>query len=145
MRVSTRGRYALRFLIDLAERESRGYISLKEVADRQSVSKKYLEQIVPVLNIAGLLKTNRGYRGGYTLARPASEITVADVLEATEGSLMPVPCLDNEVPGCENKRSCTTFSMWEGLGNVVKSYLSGVTIEDLVREERSKSYDDYCI
>ena len=100
MRVSTRGRYALRFLIDLAERESRGYISLKEVADRQSVSKKYLEQIVPVLNIAGLLKTNRGYRGGYTLARPASEITVADVLEATEGSLMPVPCLDNEVPGC---------------------------------------------
>lgn len=83
MKVSTRGRYAIRFLIDIGEREEQGFITLKEIADRQDISRKYLEQIVPILNQAGLLKANRGYKGGYRLGRPADEITVADVLKAT--------------------------------------------------------------
>lgn len=145
MRISTRGRYALRFMVDLAERDMLGYISLKDVAERQSISKKYLEQIVPILNTAGLLKTNRGYRGGYSLSKPADQITVADVLVATEGALMPVPCLEKDPGGCGLKCNCPTYSLWEGLAKTVYDYLSGITIADLVKEEREQMFNDYCI
>lgn len=145
MKVSTRGRYALRFLVDMAQREERGYISLKEIADRQSISKKYLEQIVPILNQAGLLKTNRGSRGGYCLARPPKDITVADVLRATEGGLAPVSCVAGSEPDCDHYEQCTTYDLWKGLSEVVENYLSSVTIADLVAKSRTIVFDDYCI
>lgn len=143
MRISTRGRYALRFMVDLAERDMLGYISLKDVAERQSISKKYLEQIVPILKTAGLLKTNRGYRGGYSLSKPADQINVADVLVATEGALMPVP--EKEPGGCGLKCNSPTYSLWEGLAKTVYDYLSGITIADLVKEEREQMFNDYSI
>ena len=97
MKISTKGRYALRLMVDLAEHRENGFIALKDVAKRQNISKKYLEQIVPVLNGAGLLITNRGNKGGYRLAKPPSEYTVGDILRITEGSIAPVSCLETEV------------------------------------------------
>ena len=94
MKISTKGRYALRMLVELARHQENGYMSLKEISERQNISKEYLEQIVPMLNKSGILRTNRGNKGGYMLATPASECTVGDVLRATEGSLAPVSCLD---------------------------------------------------
>ena len=101
MKVSTKGRYALRLLADLAAHCDCGCIALKDIAARQSISKKYLEQIVPLLNNAGLLRTSRGFQGGYSLAVTADRITVGDVLRITEGSLAPIPCLESDPPGCE--------------------------------------------
>ena len=94
MKISTKGRYALRMLLDLAEHRSEGYIALKDIAERQGISKKYLEQIVPILNRSDVLKTNRGYQGGYMLAKNPSQYTVGDILRLTEGSLAPVFCPD---------------------------------------------------
>ena len=93
MKISTRGRYALRMLLDISLHRSEGYIALKDISARQDISKKYLEQIIPVLNGAGFLKTSRGYQGGYSLAKEPSEIRVGDILRATEGSLNPVACM----------------------------------------------------
>ena len=94
MKISTKGRYALRMLYDLALHQEDGYVSLKDIAERQNISKKYLEQIVPLLNKTGLLRTNRGNKGGYMLAGRSGEISVGDVLRATEGSIAPVSCLE---------------------------------------------------
>ena len=94
MKISTKGRYAVRMLLDLAEHDDGGYIALKEIAERQGISKKYLEQIVAVLNRDGILKTNRGYQGGYRLAQSPEHYTVGHILRLTEGSLAPVPCLE---------------------------------------------------
>ena len=104
MKISTKGRYALRMLYDLAIHHEEGYISLKDIADRQNISKKYLEQIVPLLNKTGLLRTNRGNKGGYMLAGKAAEVTVGDILRATEGSLAPVACLEFEPNECFRRR-----------------------------------------
>lgn len=132
MKISTKGRYALRMMLDLAMNQGDGYVSLKEIAERQQISKKYLEQIVPLLNKSGILRTNRGYQGGYRLARPASEYTVSEILELTEGSLAPVACLDCEENVCPRKEECITLSMWEGLHKIIKDYLSDITIQDLI-------------
>ena len=94
MKISTKGRYALRFLLDLAEHQNDGFIALKDVAVRQKISKKYLEQIIPILNKSQLLYANRGYQGGYKLVKPANQYTVGEILRLTEGSIAPVACLD---------------------------------------------------
>ena len=132
MKISTKGRYALRLMVDLAEHRDNGFIALKDVAKRQNISKKYLEQIVPVLNGAGLLATNRGNRGGYKLAKEPKEYTVGDILRITEGSIAPVSCLDSEVNPCERKNFCQTLYVWEGLYKVVNEYLDSITVQDIV-------------
>ena len=132
MKISTKGRYALRLMVDLAEHKDSGFIALKYVAKRQNISKKYLEQIVPVLNGAGLLTTNRGNRGGYKLAKEPTEYTVGDILRITEGSIAPVSCLESDVNSCERKNFCQTLYVWEGLYKVVNEYLDSITVQDIV-------------
>ena len=132
MKISTKGRYALRLMVDLAEHKDSGFIALKDVAKRQNISKKYLEQIVPVLNGAGLLTTNRGNRGGYKLAKEPKEYTVGDILRITEGSIAPVSCLESDVNSCERKNFCQTLYVWEGLYKVVNEYLDSITVQGIV-------------
>lgn len=132
MKISTKGRYALRMMLDLAEHSQEGYIALKDVAERQELSKKYLEQIVPILNRTDILQTNRGYQGGYRLARPASDYTVGEILRITEGSLSPVPCLDVCPNPCKRSSDCPTLPVWEGLGKVIDEYLDSITLQDIL-------------
>lgn len=145
MKISTKGRYALRMMYDLSLHQEEGYISLKDIAERQNISKKYLEQIVPLLNKEGILRTNRGNKGGYMLAKNASEYTVGDVLRATEGSIAPVACLDYEPNECPRVASCSTLFVWEGLYKVIADYLNSVTLQDIIDKNASMLGDDYCI
>ena len=135
MMISTRGRYALRILIDLAEHQQDGYITLKEAADRQEISQKYLESIIKILVRADYVEGVRGKGGGYRLSRPANEISVQDVLQLTEGALVPVACLEDGAKPCSRRADCRTISLWEGLDQVVSEYLSGYTIQDLICPE----------
>ena len=144
MKISTKGRYVLRMLIELAAHHEDGYVSLKEISERQGISKKYLEQIVPMLNKAGILRTNRGNRGGYQLAKPPAECTVGDVLRATEGSLAPVSCLEYEVNDCPRAEFCTTLFVWEGLEKAVSRYLDSISIQDIL-DRSVDAGDNYCI
>ncbi len=131
MKISTKGRYALRMLLDLAQHQDGGYISLKDIAERQGISKKYLEQIVPMLSRANMLLTNRGYQGGYKLAMPPEKYTVGDILRVTEGSLSPVACMDAKPNRCEKCGYCLTLPVWEGLDRVINEYLDGITLQDI--------------
>ena len=135
MMISTRGRYALRILVDLAEHQSEGYITLREAAERQEISEKYLESIVKDLVRAHFLEGLRGKGGGYRLARPAEEINVLDVLQRTEGPLVPVACLEPESAACPRASVCRTLPLWEGLERVVSEYLGGYTVQDLLRAD----------
>ena len=144
MKISTKGRYALRMLSDIAVHEDDGFISLKEISERQNISKKYLEQIVPLLTKDGLLRTNRGNKGGYALAKDPGDISVGEVLRATEGSLAPVACLEYEVNDCPRAESCDTLYIWEGLYKAVTGYLDGISVRDIV-EHGGNSGGDYCI
>ena len=135
MMVSTRGRYALRVLVDLAEQDSNRYITLREIAERQDISEKYLESIVKDLVKARLLDGLRGKGGGYRLERAPEEIGVLDVLNLTEGSLAPVACLDEGAKLCSRASSCRTLPLWEGLNKVVREYLGQYTIRDLVQQD----------
>ena len=132
MKVSTKGRYALRMLLDLAEHKNDGYIPLKEIATRQNISKQYLEQIVSLLNTANILRANRGKQGGYMLAKEPSAFTVAQILRITEGNLAPVACLENETNECDRAKYCATIPMWEGLNKVITDYLDGITLQDIL-------------
>ncbi|MGN0654985.1 MAG: RrF2 family transcriptional regulator [Oscillospiraceae bacterium] len=145
MKISTKGRYALRMLIDLAERQSDGYVALKDIAERQSVSKKYLEQIIPMLNNSGILRANRGSQGGYRLAKPAKEYTVGEILRLTEGSLAPVACLEHQPIECERSAECVTLPVWQGLYKVVCDYLDSITLQDIIDKQREKSGSDYVV
>ncbi len=145
MKISTKGRYALRMLIDLAVNQDEGFISLKDVAERQFISKKYLEQIVPMLNKAGILRTNRGNRGGYMLAKEPKELSIGDILRATEGNLAPVACLEYEPNTCPHKDDCSTLYIWEGLYEVVANYLDNITLQDVIDRSISTHGGDYCI
>ncbi|MCR4796677.1 MULTISPECIES: RrF2 family transcriptional regulator [Ruminococcus] len=144
MKISTKGRYALRMLYDLAVHQEEGYVSLKDIADRQGISKKYLEQIVPLLNKTGLLRTNRGNRGGYMLSGKASEISVGDVLRATEGSLAPVACLEFEPNECPRVNECSTLFVWDGLYKAINEYLDGISLQTIIDRGNVRG-GDYCI
>ncbi len=133
MLVSTKGRYALRVLADLAEHRTEGYLPLKEIARRQGISEKYLESILKSLVKNGLLTGLRGKGGGYKLTRAPEQYTVWDVLRLTEDSLSPVACLEEGASPCERAAICPTLAMWQGLDRVIREYLSGVTVADLVR------------
>jgi len=141
LKVSTKGRYALRMLLDLAEHKNDGFISLKEIADRQNISKQYLEQIVSLLNTSNILRTNRGKQGGYMLAKPPSECTVKEILRLTEGSLAPVACLDEEVNKCNQVEVCKTISLWSGLNKVISDYLDSVTLQDMIEQYQESAYN----
>ena len=141
MKISTKGRYALRKMLDLAEHREQGFVSLKEIAARQDISKKYLEQIVAVLNRPDFLKTNRGYQGGYRLAKTPDQYTVGDILRLTEGGLAPVACLEEEPNTCPRAASCATLPVWAGLYKAINTYLDSITLQDLLEQEHKN--DDY--
>ncbi|MBQ5398011.1 MAG: Rrf2 family transcriptional regulator [Ruminococcus sp.] len=143
MRISTKGRYALRMLVDLAEHRNSGYIALKDIAERQKVSKKYLEQIVPILNKTRILKTNRGFQGGYRLAVEPEECTVGEILRLTEGTLSPIPCIDGDEVECDRQIDCSTLYVWQGLKRVVSEYLDSITLQDIL--DNKNSSNDYVI
>lgn len=145
MKISTKGRYALRMMLDLAEHQGNGYIALKDIAERQNVSKKYLEQIVPILNKADILNTNRGYQGGYRLARTPDKYTVGDILRITEGSISPVACLDKNPVECERAAECATLPVWQGLYKVITDYLDGITLQDILDKQHDRYCSDYVI
>ena len=132
MKISTKGRYALRVMIDLSLNGNEKFITIKEIAERQEISNKYLEQIIAMLNKAGYLETARGNRGGYKLAKKPSEYRVGDILRVTEGDLVPIYCL-SENGDCNSKENCKTISFWKGLDNVITEYVNSKTLEDLIK------------
>ena len=141
MLISTRGRYALRVMVDLAEHRADGYIPLKEIAERQEISEKYLESIVVLLVKARMLDGVRGKGGGYRLTREPGQYTVGSVLRLTEKSLAPVPCVDSE--GCARAAECRMLPLWQGLDQVISEYLDGITLEQLMQQ--SEPGNDYVI
>ena len=144
MRISTRGRYALRTLIDLTQHQEEGPVPLKDVAARQGISLKYLEQLVTVMTRVGFIRGVRGPQGGYRLVRAPEDYSVAEILQVMEGSLAPVNCLETEQNPCEQCGSCTTLDLWEGLYRTVTDYLSGISLQSLV-DNASASGDPYPI
>ena len=143
MIVSTKGRYALRVMIDLAEHQTEKYVPLKEVAARQEISEKYLENILKVLVQNGFLEGLRGKGGGYRLTRSPDQYTVAEILLLTEGSLAPVSCLTPGAPACERMANCRTYTMWKGLNDLIADYFGKITLADLAAPEQAGN--DYVI
>lgn len=135
MMISTKGRYALRIMLDLAGQEPEEYISLKAISDRQAVSMKYLEAIASNLNKAGMLESLRGKSGGYRLSKPAAEYTVGEIVRVAEGELNSVNCLEENKGGCERAGDCLMLPLWQKLDQVIGEYLGSVTLEDL-QEQR---------
>lgn len=133
MLISTRGRYALRVLTDLAEHQADGFVPLKEIAHRQEISEKYLESILKLLVKDGILTGVRGKGGGYRLKKPPDQITVASILHATEGSLSPVACLEEGAIPCAMAPNCRTLTFWQGLDDLISDYLNRYTISELMR------------
>lgn len=133
MLISTRGRYALRVLTDMAEHQADGFVPLKEIAQRQEISEKYLESILKLLVKDGILTGVRGKGGGYRLKKYPDQITVASILQTTEGSLSPVSCLEDGATPCTMAPNCRTLSLWQGLDNLISDYLKSYTIADLMR------------
>lgn len=133
MLISTKGRYALRVLIDIAEQPQTGYIPLKAVAARQEVSEKYLESILKTLVKSGVLMGLRGKGGGYKLAIPPEKCTIDQILRLTEDSMAPVACLETGYPACPRAADCRTLPLWQGLEKVITEYLGSITLADLIR------------
>ena len=133
MKISTRGRYALRVMIDLAEHANGKYIPLKDVVARQGISQKYLEGIMADLSKAGMLDGMHGKGGGYKLNRPADGYTIGEILRATEGDLAPVSCLERDALPCDRAAECRTLAMWRDLYTMINDYFDGITLADLVK------------
>lgn len=146
MKISTKGRYAVRVMLDLALNNNGECIKVKEIASRQGLSEKYLEQIIAVLNKAGYVKSIRGAQGGYRIAKPPEEYTVGMILRLTEGSLAPVACLEDGYEACERCDTCETLTVWKELYEAINQVVDHITIADLV-ERRKKRLDaiDYSI
>lgn len=133
MLISTRGRYALRVMIDLAEHETDEFISLNGIAQRQGISEKYLESIIRMLVKAKVLESLRGKGGGYRLKKAPDQYTAGSILRLTEDSLAPVSCLEEGADACPKQERCRTLPLWQGLDKVIQEYLEGVTIADLMK------------
>ena len=136
MKITTKGRYALRIMVDLARNADQAYTPLSEIARRQGISLKYMEMIVSLLNKAGFVVSTRGKHGGYHLNGEPKDFTVSAILKLTEGSLAPVACLQNGSVQCPRAGQCDTLPMWIGLEKVVDDYLSRITIEDLMHQSK---------
>ena len=143
MMISTKGRYALRVMVDLAEHQTEGYLPLKEIAERQEISEKYLETILKTLVQNRILTGMRGKGGGYRLTRPPERYTVGEILRLTEGRMAPVACLEDNTLACPRASRCRTFPMWQELDKLVNDFFDGITIADLM--VGSDSGDDYVI
>ena len=140
MKISTKGRYALRLMIVLAQHDAAGYIPLRDISRRQEISAKYLEQIVVQLSRAGLVTATRGAQGGYQLARHPAQYTVGEILRITEGSLAPVACLEHDPVECPRAEDCITLDFWRGLYDAVNRYVDSVTLEDLVSRGKTLNF-----
>ncbi|MBQ6908039.1 MAG: Rrf2 family transcriptional regulator [Clostridia bacterium] len=134
MLISTKGRYAVRIMIDLAENSDGEYVAMKNVAERQGISLKYIERIVPLLTKAELIEGVHGKGGGYRLCREPNSITVSDIVTAAEGSIAPVACLVSGAKPCERKNVCRTVKMWQGAYELLENYFKGITIYDLMEK-----------
>ena len=135
MMISTRGRYALRVMIDIAEHNTGEYITLKEIAQRQEISEKYLESILPALTKAGFLEGLRGKGGGYKLARTPESCTIGSILKLVEGNFVPVSCMEHNPSKCRRAYECKTLPMWQQLQETVDKFFEGITIADLCNQE----------
>lgn len=144
MKISTKGRYALRLMLDLALYNTGAPVRIKDISERQEISNKYLEQIISVLNKAGYVKSVRGPQGGYFLAKAPEEYTVGMILRLTEGSLAPVACLEYEGNDCPRKNDCVTLLLWEKLDAAIKGVVDSITLADLVEWQHQKA-DNYII
>ena len=145
MKISTKGRYALRLMLDLAINNTGEYITIKSIATRQEISEKYLEQIITVLSRAKYVKSTRGAQGGYKLSMEPEEYTVGMILRLTEGSLSPVSCLEEESSECKREASCVTIEVWKELDEAINNVVDNVTLADLVERQRAKLGNDYVI
>ena len=143
MLISTKGRYALRVMIDLAENKSEDFISLRGIAQRQEISEKYLESIIRMLVKARVVESLRGKGGGYRLNKAPEQYTVGSILRLTEESLAPVSCLEENADACPRAGKCQTLTLWQGLDKVIHEYLESVTIADLMNQRTAE--DDYVI
>ena len=133
MKISSKGEYALRLMLDLALHNTGEYITIKSIASRQEMPEKYLEQIIAVLSRNGFVKSGRGSKGGYQLAYAPNSITVGMILRAIEGSLAPVACLDSGIRECPHEQGCVTLSIWSELYNAINQVVDGITLEEMVR------------
>lgn len=133
MKISTKTRYGMRFMIDLARAYGSGCVALKDIAERQGLSKKYLEQVVAPLGAAGLLNVTRGHHGGYELSRPPEEITLADVVAASEDGLELLDCMSG-LFACERQEGCVSQRIWGGLQNAMNDYLAGITLAEVAAD-----------
>lgn len=133
MKISTKGRYALRIMVDLAIHDNGEYIRLKDISERQAVTLKYMEQIMPLLTRAGYVRSYRGNNGGYMLARRPEEYTAGEILRTTEGSLAPIACIEDSPNRCPRKEQCSTLEFWEGMWKVINEYVDSITLADLVK------------
>ena len=136
MMISTKGRYALRVMIDIAEHSAGEYVPLKDIAERQGISQKYLEQVIALLGRAELVSGLRGTGGGYRLTRDASEYTAGEILYAVEGSLAPIACLKDKPNACPRSSDCATLPFWEGYYKVISDYVDGVKLSDMIKKPR---------
>ena len=143
MLISTKGRYALRVMVDLAEHSADGFIPLKMIAERQNISEKYLENIIKLLVKAKLLTGVRGKGGGYQLAKAPEQYTVESILRVTEDSIAPVSCLDPDADACPHSAECRTLPMWRGLDKLITEYFENITLADLTHSDPGG--DDYVI
>ena len=138
MKISTKGRYALRIMIDLAENANGEYIRLKDISARQGITLKYMEQIMPMLTKAGYVRSYRGNNGGYMLAKEPEEYTAGDIIRTTEGSLAPIACLETPENECERYHDCATVGFWEGMYKVISDYVDSVTLKQLIDEHLAR-------
>lgn len=145
MKISTKGRYAVRVMLDLAVNNTGEYVKVKQIAQRQEISEKYLEQIIAILNKAGYVKSVRGAQGGYKLARDPKEYTIGMILRLTEGSLSPVACLDGDTNECERCDTCDTLVVWKELEEAINRVVDNVTIADLVERQQERLGSQYVI
>lgn len=139
MKISTRGRYALRLMVDLATSPADDYITIKSIAERQQISEKYLEQIITVLSRAGYVKSARGAQGGYKLTKPAEEYTVGMILRAIEGNLVPVACLEDDPNRCPRCIKCITLDVWQQISDAVNHVVDSITLSQLADKQRAAS------
>ena len=144
MMVSTKGRYALTVMVDLAKISDGGFVSLADIAEREHLSMKYLESIISILNKGGMLQSKRGKNGGYKLARKPEDYNISEILLLTEGTLAPVNCIMQEGVMCDKAATCSTLPLWAGLDDVINKYLSKITLEDIISGNRRKMLGDYC-
>ena len=137
MKISTKGRYALRIMIDLAVNIDKGPIRVKDIASRQRISEKYLEQIIALFNKAGYVKSVRGAQGGYLLTKTPKEYTAGMILRLAEGSIAPASCVDEAKEGCEKKGACVSAMLWEKMNTAVNEVVDNTTLQDLVDWQNS--------